>query len=132
MSECTVCHETQTNGACGKEVDYNPKLTKKVGYKATGILRNGKITFPDANSRCLIAHNPGADDGIDGIELRRLHKRLVNIGALSVVAARASLGSVGCDRNVRAQLGLSRRDQMKVASPESFRGWNVPSRKPVP
>jgi hypothetical protein len=27
---------------------------------------------------------------------------------------------------------LSRRDQMIVASPESFRGWNVPSRSPSP
>src|ERR1700722_9432868 len=79
-----------------------PKLTKKVGHKATGVLRDGRTAFPDADSGCLIAHNPGADDGIKAIELRWWHQRLVDIDALGVVAARGNLGYLVCDRDVGA------------------------------
>ena len=73
-----------------------------MGHKATRVLRDGRTALPDADSGGFVAHNPGADDGVDGIELRRWHQRLVNIGALSIVAARASLIPVGCNRDARA------------------------------
>ena len=95
-----------------------PKLTKKVGDKAAGILRNGRATFPDADSRCFIADNPRADDGVKAIELRWWHQRLVNIGALSVVAARSNLGYHVCDRDVRA-------------FPAEYRLLDVATAKPV-